>query len=379
MFNIFGIEVVIFMYLFACLTFMMFNLVYINLSKQKERNETRTHTRWIDEIRQQFNHVSDSGKLHPKHERNLLRKLVKIEALIDFSNALDVLVRESTEAAMEYIHASNDVFQKLARRYKSKESMEFAYFADFIYRFSSKSGDNSQLIDILISYLEDSDVYCRDNILRALNELGNLQAVEKALQIINDKGWFHHYKLITDGLAAFNGDKGELAAVLWGKYKKWNDYMMLAIVQFITEFSPNFRKAFFQVLQDSSANLEIRRAIIHYYSKYTYKQARHILTQYLSDARCTDENLAIAAASALEHYPARNTTKALINALSNSNWHVRQSAASALVALKTPVTMLSEILQGNDNNARDILLYEMEQYVYATIDDINVHDTNKSA
>jgi len=366
------IDIVIYFYLLACFIFMLFNYVYIIHAKRKKSDKKHKMKQWMNEIQDQFNWISELGALQPQHVRRLLRKLAKPETLIDYSNALDILKRKYPEAVTGYIGAGYDLYQKLAKKYKTKDRMERTYYASFISRFlpgaSIQNDKNTLLLDTLTSYLGDSDVYCRENTLRALYALGNLQAVENALQMINDRGWFHHCELISDGLASFTGDKEALAAVLWDKYKKWDDYLMLAVVQFIMTFSPNYRKAFLPVLQDSSANLEIRLAIIRYYKRYIYKPVQHILIQYLNDDGIIDENLMIAAAFVLGSYPGNSTVEALIHSLSSSNWHIRNNAASALIAMETPETVLRGILQGDDKYASDMLLYKMEQDVYTYTD-----------
>ncbi|MCL2816718.1 MAG: HEAT repeat domain-containing protein, partial [Oscillospiraceae bacterium] len=185
--------------------------------------------------------------------------------------------------------------------------------------------------------------------------------VENALQILNDKeDWFHHHKLMSDGLATFTGDKNALAEALWDKYKKWGNYLMLAVVQFITLFSPDFREPFFSVLCDPSADPEIRLAVVRYYRRYTHEPARRVLMEFLTEEQ-QDENLAILAVSALEKYPGSDTAEAIINALSSPVWHIRYNASSALVAMRTPEDELLKVLQSEDRYAREILTYRLEQ------------------
>ena len=98
--------------------------------------------------------------------------------------------------------------QTLALKYAKKDSMSRAFLLiSYLSIHRVMEMKFVPIMRILISYLDDSTIYCRENVLNALCALGNIQAVENALQILNDNHWFHHKKLLSDGLATFSGDK----------------------------------------------------------------------------------------------------------------------------------------------------------------------------
>ena len=353
-------EYVIYLYMVACLVLMLFNFAYMGKTTIKRRSGARKNQYWRDEIMSQVKRLMEGEGLEHEHIDLLSKKLVKTEELICYAQALDMVKSEFPGQVKEYLEKGYAAYQLLAHRYAGKESMERAYYADFISRFPPFLNEYKPLLDILISYMANSTIYCRENVLRALCVLGNVQALENAIQTLNDRNFFHHQKLLSDGLAEFKGDKEALAASLWKNYGKWNDYIMLSVIQFITLASSEYMSAFLPVLEDASVNLEVRLSIMRYYRRYIYNPARYVILGFLKN-NDEDENLAIVAASVLERYPGWDTTNALVNALSDPNWYVRYNASSALVSLETPEAELLRVLRSKDRYAREILTYRLEQ------------------
>jgi hypothetical protein len=353
-------EFIIYTYMAACFTLMVFNFGYMGRSGFKRRGDKRKQRNWRNEILQQTQRLAAGEGLHPKHTRRMAKKLTKPDTLIAYAQALEEVRTEFPEAAEAYIYADYTVFQELAFQYSHRESMERAFYADFIRRFPPCKGEYKQIVDILISYMPNSTIHCRENVLCALYALGHIHAVENALQLLNDNGWFHHQKLISDDLAGFAGDKAELAASLWENYGKWNSYLILSVVHFITTFSPDYKEVFLPILQNQSADMELRLAVMRYYRRYAHEPVLPLLLDYLADEE-GDENLSIVAAVVLEGYPGSETTDALIRALSSRNWHVRYNASSTLVHMKTHEDELRKVLRSGDRYAKEILTYRLEQ------------------
>ena len=82
----------------------------------------------------------------------------------------------------DYLFANCPAMQELAFAYQGRESMERAYFAYFISKNQPCAGEEYHpLMGALLSYLENSTVYCRHLVLEALCALGNVQAVGESL------------------------------------------------------------------------------------------------------------------------------------------------------------------------------------------------------
>jgi len=300
-----------------------------------------------------------------KHEKYLLKDLKHVEHLIAFSNALNYFkIKCDTGFLDEYIDflVKSEIFRTLAIIYRQKKNEERAYFAYFISQYPQLAKDTdgvcTDIIDTMVSYIDASDIYCRSNVLKALCRIGDIHGVINILQLFNDKLYFIHHRLLAEDLSNFAGYKDVLALYLWGKYKVWNDNIMLGVITFITMFSNEFKGIFLPVLQNKSIGAELRIAIIHYYKKYSYKAAQPVLVEYLNQTENYD--FATEAAAALSEYPGQSTVNALTSALQSDNWHVQYSAASSLVALGEYSDSYFSDLISSDGNALRIVQYMLE-------------------
>lgn len=358
----FDANAVIYGYLFICVALLVFNLFYIFRAKGRKKQQKVRAKEWQREIEAQLGLLARGSAVEETHRKRMLRVLRSTNGLISYSSALEAVQRTQPVLLAQYLRESYAVLQELAVVYGRKQSMERAYFADVIARFRPCSGEEFRpLMEILLSYLADSTVYCRENVLHALCALGNGQAVETALQILNDNEWFHHQKLLSDGLTAFSGDREALAARLWRHAKDWNAYLMLSVVQFITNCSDSYRETFLPVLCAPETDPELRLALMRYYRRHPYGPARPVLLEYLRGAPGQDVNLAVVSAAVLDRYPGIDTVEALKQALGHPNWYVRYNAAASLVHLEVDIRALREVLQGGDRYAKEILQYMLEE------------------
>ena len=240
--------------------------------------------------------------------------------------------------------------------------MNRAYFAYLIAQYKPCDGrEYRPIMEVLLSYLDNSTVYCRENVLNALCALGNLQSVVNMLQILNDRQWFHHQKLLADGLMTFTGDREALAQRLWEHAKRWDLHLRIAVIQFIAGCTAQFQETFLPILKAQSDDLEVRLAILRYYRRYPYEPVRPLLLNYLQHSDGSDVSLAIVSAAVLDQYPGEDTVKTLKKALQHSNWYVRYNAATSLVNLKVGDEVLQDVLNGTDRYAKEILAYKLEE------------------
>ncbi len=304
--------------------------------------------------------LREGQSIELSHAKFIHKKLRSTSQLVSFVRALDLL-RERGSNPDQYLLKNTLVIQELALYYAKKENIDRTFFAYFISKNSPQDKTNYRpIMEILLSYLENSTVYCRENVLNALYALGNSYAVENALQIINERQWFHHQKLLSDGLITFTGDKEELANRLWGHLNNWDENLMVSVVQFITASSESFKERFYVALQEDDLRLEIRLAILRYFRRYYYEPVYPVLISYLKSGNMEDENIKIVTASVLDRYPGEETVKILKAALQHSNWYLRYNAASSLRNLKVTTDELVDILGGNDRYAKEILTYMIE-------------------
>jgi len=363
MLNDMRLYIAIVMYMVGGLSLMIFNFVVIYRTKVKDKNTGKLNTQWRRVILLESPDGTEKSEFSEKHEKYLYKKLKNVENLEVFSNALEYY-RERRDISSVFdgymnMAAKSSVFQRLAFDYRRARNEERAYFAYFISMFPQLAGDTyTNLLDILISYIENANIYCRTNVLKALCKIGNIQALVNALEVMNDNYIFMYQRFLTDELMAFAGDKEALSLFLWAKYKNWNAQLMVSIVIFITMVSGEFKEVFFPILQSEDTDPEIRLAVVRYYRKYKYEPVRPILIEYVADS--ANINLAIVSAHTLSSYPGEDTTAALNNALRSSNWHLRYNSASNLVDLGLSTGDMSTLSAIDDKYAKEIVNYMME-------------------
>jgi len=310
----------------SCIALMLFNFAMIHYSKSKNTPSTSEINKWKLVL---YRQVIKSPGVQPnqlKHAKFLLRKLSKPENLVAYAQALQCLKSEFPEAYSDYIQKEHTVFQRLAYMYSKKPRIERTCYADFIGTFPLVAGDTpGQLVDTLISYIDDSNIHCRTKVLGALCSIGSVHGVANVLQLIHDRGLFMHHQLLTNELSNFSGDKEILGEYLWRESRQWNDNITVSVIQFITRFSSRYRDTFLPVLQDSSASPEVRSAVIRYYGEHMYEPVRLILTEFITNP--TDSSLTAAAESVLALYPASAPESSVIQEqeLPELNWYMQHN------------------------------------------------------
>ncbi len=356
----FNVNTLMYGYLYICVFLLLYNIIYIFRSKLIKKIHQDKKRDWEKQILYQFIHLNNDDQISDEHRLKLLKKLVKINELLPYHDALESLKEQPNFS--KYIENLGTIYQQLAYSYSKKDNMKRAFFAYFIANYPVKSSDNEMLITILLGYLDDSTIYCRENVLKAMCTLGNEQAVENTLSLFNQNQWFHHQKLVADNLAKFTGNQESLMKQLWKHKNDWNENIMVAIVQFISLANGSFQETFFAYLNDDRGQIEIKLAILRYFRTHYYQPVVPLLYAYLNE-NDYNENLTIVAAFVLDHYPSKQTIAVLKQALYHPNWYVRYNSASSLINLKVSLSDLNDVLNGEDRYAKEILTYMYEKEV----------------
>jgi len=328
---------------------MIYNAITVYRKKKQQKYYDKQYSKYVVAIYQQFPHGVDVVALSPKHVKYLIKSLVRVENLIAFSGTLNHLKLNGCSNIFENymgLLVQSRVFSTIAINYSEKKNEERAYFAYFISQYpvlaKNTEGICTNTINTMVSYITDSDIYCRANVLKALCRVGDMHGIINVLQSFSDQQNFIHHRLLAEDLYNFAGDKEVLALYLWGKYKIWNDNVMLGVITFIAMFSDGFTNTFLPVLQNKATGTEIRIAIIQYYNRYNFKPAQPVLLELL--AQTDNYDLAMESAATLSVYPGHTTTNALSDALQSENWYVKHNAAYSLVALNEKEMNVSEVI-----------------------------------
>ncbi len=355
----FDISFVLYGYLFICLVLMVFNILYIFYSSGVKKRIARNAIYWEEEIRTQIKLLCKNQEIEKLHKENVLKKLRNTNQMVAYIRALELIKGAGVDTS-GYSKGLYLQVQELAYLYQKKEKADKAFFAYFIAANPPYQGDEYRpIIEILVSYLEDSTIYCRENVLKAFYAMGNAQAVETTMDWMENRGMFHHQKLLADGLMTFKGDKHMLAKRLWEKRGSYSTSTCVAIVQFVSATLNGFEEVFYQELTRTDVDIEIRIAMLRYFQRHYYEPIQSMLNKILSEPEKVDENLLIVATTVSAKYPGEETKNALRKALCHRNWYVRKNAATSLVRIIEDPKELEPILNGQDRYAREILEYTL--------------------
>lgn len=343
----FFVEGVIYFYVFICMTLMLFNILYIARSKWVERVHERQARYWGDEIKQA---EESEGKFVISPDD--LKRLKHVQNFSSFHKAVVYWVL-GTEGADNFFVNNAHQIQELAIAYARRDAMERAFMASFIASFRCPLSPNAgMLAEIMLSYLDDSTVFCRENVLQALYALGRPGAVENALQLMNERKWYHSPKLLSDGLTMYTGNREELVELLWRNHTQWDESFNVAVVQFGAFLdSERIQSMFLDALLHEDVTVEVRFGLIRYFQRHPIPDALERLIAYVEE----DGQYAIPAASALAGYDNQRTRAALKQALCSKNWYVRHNAALSLVRMGLSEEERADVVRKGDRYAIEML------------------------
>lgn len=351
------IDSVIYIYMFICVALMGFNVLYIFQSKHRRRQRIRRQRRWEGILARTLAGLAEGGAVPAAHRRLLERRLRRLEELMAYHEAISP--RLGQPACQAYLDACHDSFQALAGWYIRRPAMERAFFARLMALYHPGEGRRyDRMIELLLHFLDDSTVYCRENVLQALYAMGSAGGVEQALQRISQQGIYHNPRLLSDGLAGFAGDREALARRLWRRCPEWPEALQVAVVQFAAACTGALSGPFLEALQGADTPGETRFALIRYFRRRPSPAARPVLLEL---AGRQGDPLAIAACAALDSYPGPDTTQVLMAALHSRDWYVRRAAAASLTALGAGERELEQLAASGDQYAREMLAYMAEQ------------------
>lgn len=339
--------------LLLCVVLLALNLTYVLRAKGRDRQQIKRVQKWKGQVELALN----SG-VTPHHQEVLRRKLTDFRQLVSYQDALDTLAEHS--GIQNYLDSNHDVFQVLAATYRHRPAVQRAYFAHVIAcRHPGRGREHDQLAVLLLDFLDNSTVSCRQNVLLALCALGNSAAVEQALRRFQQEGWYHNPRLLSDGLMTFFGNREALVRRLWSLAHKHEDLFKVAVVQFAAQLSGDFAALFLDALQQEDTPLETRFALIRYFQRHPVSEARPVLQEL---ALHPDGNgPAIAACAALAKYPGRDTVAVLEEALHSRSWNIRRNAAASLAELGVTQVDLPKLVRSGDKYAAEILEYMQER------------------
>lgn len=351
------VEILIFAYLAVCTAMIIFNIVCIFVFRKRDKN--------IEKRSINFNGLAEEQmkkeEIDENHKRFLKKKLKKINHMMAFDEALEKLYSDDPEGVRKYIDGLSPVFVFLTGKYSKKNNVQAAYFPYIIKKYDVFKGMELEAVnEQLFELVKDPNLYCRENALQALYSIGDTECVIFALKILDRTAYFHHSKMIADGLLAFGGDRELFDRRLWEEFDKFSIALKQPILDYFRFSSGDHCEKMLDILTDLNEDNELRFSAIRYFAKYRYEPAIPVLYELSEDASPVWEYKAIAA-SALGNYPSEKTERVLKSLLTDRNWYVRYNASESLDRLGVRYEDLIDVFEGKDRYASEMLRYRFDR------------------
>lgn len=357
-----NVEVMIYIYLFVCTSMIVFNVVTALLFKRRSKKTIRISENFSSTVEEQLDLIQLGEPCDEEHKKYMYKKLKRIGNMLAFDKMLESAYIESPDNVKAYLTQLNNVFIDLSNDYQGKDRIETAYFPYIIKKYRLLSENSIPIIEEnLFALLNEPGLYCRENAMQALYSTGNCNIVLKAITITDKNDLFFHSKILTDGLLNFSGNTEELINGIILQFNKFSTDMKVTLLNYIRFSSGNHKDFAYSILNDKKANDEIRYSAIRYLGKYKYDKAYNLLCDLAKDIDAEKWEYSAIASSALSVYPSDETIQILKDNLYSKNWYIRYNSANSLKHIGVKYTELSDIIDGNDRYASEILRYILEK------------------
>ena len=355
-----NVEVLIYAYLAICLAMILFNVVSIFVFEHNDKKLNINKDRFTKAVKQQI----EKEHVDEEHKNFIYKKLLKTSNLMGFEETLKNLYKVDEERVHKYLYELTDVFKKLMFKYSKKENTQSAYFPYIISEYEIFKGLRDEEVNhLLLEELKSPSIYNRENALCAIYSIGDEHNIFNALKAIDENKYYHHQKLISDGLFKYCKDNKKLHKCLWERKKEFSVEIEVAILDYL-RFSTGDLKEEMMELFSRKYDSEINYCAIRYFGRYYYEPAYERLIGYLESDDNTHWEYKAITATAIVTYPSDRTKKALKQCLRNYNWYVRYNASQTLKVLGAGYDELRDIFEGRDRFAGDIMRYRIDQKKY---------------
>lgn len=334
---------------------MLFTIGYISYQYYRRKTFKKRVEMFKKIISEQMLVIHQHRPVAEKHRAFLNAKLTHINYLTAYHAALkDFSTNDHIDG---YKMTIEPVIKHLVSHYENRDDMEKAYLSFFIATHADGLWHEKIIYQTLFNYLDEPNVYLRENVLKAMYQQNNPEWIIKAYKRLSEQHIHHHEKLIQDGLMTYPHDKSELMEALFNQRKYFSESIVLGMIGFITYETKDYQDVFYHWLHEDKLTLNVELKLFRYFKKYPLEKVKPILLQALKSDRSEKR---IVAADVLGAYCCQDVIDALKEAIADKDWYVRRNASVSL--LKTDITIddIMEILTGHDRYARAMLKYHLE-------------------
>ncbi len=339
----------------------LFNIVYLFIYERTEGTGRKQDILFKRYVKKQVENFINGIAPTPKDIKKLSRKCENMWKLAAWDEQLDVFAVEHSDIIENYVKSLTEVFLKLTGTSIGDKPIQQAHFAYIIQKYDiHKFEDCKPIVVLMLDLVKSRNLYCRENALKVIYEYGDVDIAYQAIVNISEGEFFHHEKLLVEGLLTFAGDKYELMNRLILNRKLFKPFVQRVILNYVRFGSSQYSGLYFNIMRDESEDDECRYIAIRYMGKYAYDEAYETLIGFASNSDDDDWEYAAIAATALAAYPRERTLEVLKKCLSDRNWYVRYNAATSLDKFNLPSAVFEDIINGEDQYAREVLQYRFQ-------------------
>ena len=356
------VEIMLYVYLFVCGAMIIFNIITALLFRKSERKTEKVSKNLRYEVVLRLKAAEAGFPIDKKHKLYLSRKLRKVGNMIAFDKMLEAEYISHPQEIRNYLHSLDEVFISLMAYYMKRNRIEAAYFPYIIKKYRVIAYRSFYSLEgALLELLNEPSIYCRENAMQALYTTGDVDCIIKAIKTIDRSDLFYHRKLLSDGLLNFAGSGNTLGKKIVENFFDFSVGMQVTLLDYLRFSGSEYQKFALSLLINEDLNDEIRYAAIRYLGKYPFSKAYEALCGFAEENSEQKWEYAAIASTALGSYPCENTVHILKKNLYSRNWYVRLNSAASLKNLGITYSELSDIIDGNDRYASEIIRYCLQR------------------
>ncbi len=356
------VEVMLYVYLFVCAAMILFNIVTALLFRAGERKTEKVSRDLQHRVLVQLRVLEKYPAVGKKHKLYLSRRLRRVGNMAAFDAMLETEYVNHPQEIRLYLRSLDEVFLALMTHYTKQNRMEAAYFPYILKKYRVIAHRSFPSLEgALLAMLHEPSIYCRENAMQALYTTGNVECILKALEIIDRSNLFYHGKLLCDGMLNFAGSVQQLGQGIVRSFFSFSEEMQVTLLDYLRFSSGEWAEFALSLLRNGELGDEIHYAAIRYLGKYPLDAAYGVLCRLAEESGDYQWQYAAIASTALGAYPSETTVQILKNNLYSRNWYVRLNAAISLENLGLSYAELTDVIDGNDRYAAEILRYCLQR------------------
>lgn len=315
-------------------------------------------------IEKEISQIKKKKIFSNEHIEFLQKELTNINNLLLFEEILTTLAKKNNKDITDYCIKVSSAFSFLTQYYRTKNSMEKAYFTYVLSLFPMLMHNNDKVDYAMMQFVFDRSIYCRENAMLFFYHKGSSEHVVNSLKKIDKRNLYYSPKLLADDLLKFKGNHEELSSLLLEEFNNFSIRFQIAIIHYIRLNKIDRKEKLYQKLISKKYDKEVNLAIIRYFARYKYNKVLKELLNFMKEKENYDLEYRIVTAFALATYDTKEVRKVLIDSLSDSNWYVRKNAAHSLSKMNITIEEIKNALMKEDLFAQEMLQNIWEEKLF---------------